>query len=249
LLNETLFTSLAEAKQELEIWKEDYNNHRPHSSIGYLTPNEFAQQIKKYQWTNWPRKAIKSKPRTLQKTWRKLRAQVSSLSEIDAEGWGVARAQISQVAAQLCTGDSDDQKAENYLIWSDHVVADPADVDNAPIENVWIYTENERHVKVRFGSIHGAKGQTHLATLLLSTYNYDHSSVKMIDWLCGRRSNGAGEGIRVLNHMKQSYVAMTRPTHLLGVAVRESALFAGSNEREVTIAVLREKGWQISDLC
>jgi len=46
-LNETLFTTLTEAKQELENWKEDYNHNRPHSSIGYLTPNEFAQQIKK----------------------------------------------------------------------------------------------------------------------------------------------------------------------------------------------------------
>ena len=39
-LNETLFTSLAD-------WKEDYNYQKPHSSIGYLTPNEFAQQTKK----------------------------------------------------------------------------------------------------------------------------------------------------------------------------------------------------------
>jgi putative transposase len=46
-LNETLFTTLTEAKQELENWKEDYNHNRPHSSIGYLTPNEFAQQTKK----------------------------------------------------------------------------------------------------------------------------------------------------------------------------------------------------------
>ena len=44
-LNETLFTSLAEAKHELEYWKEDYNHHRPHSSIGYMTPNEFASKI------------------------------------------------------------------------------------------------------------------------------------------------------------------------------------------------------------
>lgn len=44
-LNETLFSSLDDAKQELENWKEDYNNHRPHSSIGYLTPNEFVRKI------------------------------------------------------------------------------------------------------------------------------------------------------------------------------------------------------------
>ena len=46
-LNETLFTSLAQAKHELKYWKEDYNHQRPHSSIGYLSPNEFAQQTKK----------------------------------------------------------------------------------------------------------------------------------------------------------------------------------------------------------
>lgn len=46
-LNETLFSSLADAKYELENWRHDYNHQRPHSSIGYLTPNEFAQQIKK----------------------------------------------------------------------------------------------------------------------------------------------------------------------------------------------------------
>ena len=44
-LNETLFTSQAEAKYELEYWKQDYNYQRPHSSLGYMTPNEFASKI------------------------------------------------------------------------------------------------------------------------------------------------------------------------------------------------------------
>ena len=46
-LNETLFASLVEASEVLENWKEDYNHQRPHSSIDYLTPNEFAQRTKK----------------------------------------------------------------------------------------------------------------------------------------------------------------------------------------------------------
>ena len=41
-LNETLFSSLPEARDRIAEWKEDYNNHRPHSSLGNLTPNEFA---------------------------------------------------------------------------------------------------------------------------------------------------------------------------------------------------------------
>jgi putative transposase len=42
LLNETLFTSLAEARAALAAWKHDYNTSRPHSGLGWLTPAEFA---------------------------------------------------------------------------------------------------------------------------------------------------------------------------------------------------------------
>jgi len=44
LLNETLFTSLAQARAVLNAWKDDYNNARPHSGLGNLTPNEFADR-------------------------------------------------------------------------------------------------------------------------------------------------------------------------------------------------------------
>src|SRR5215470_5182475 len=42
LLNETLFTSLAQARAVLNAWKDDYNHARPHSALDNLTPNEFA---------------------------------------------------------------------------------------------------------------------------------------------------------------------------------------------------------------
>ncbi len=44
LLNETLFSSLAKARDKITAWKEDYNRHRPHSSLGNLTPREFAMK-------------------------------------------------------------------------------------------------------------------------------------------------------------------------------------------------------------
>jgi len=44
LLNETLFTSLAQARAVLAAWKDDYNNVRPHSSLGDLTPSEFIDR-------------------------------------------------------------------------------------------------------------------------------------------------------------------------------------------------------------
>ncbi len=41
-LNEMIFTSLAQARVELAIWRDDYNTARPHSSLGWQTPAEVA---------------------------------------------------------------------------------------------------------------------------------------------------------------------------------------------------------------
>jgi len=41
-LNEHVFGSLGEARRIIEAWRIDYNEVRPHSSLGYLTPQEFA---------------------------------------------------------------------------------------------------------------------------------------------------------------------------------------------------------------
>ena len=37
-LSEEIFDSLADARQKLALWRYDYNNVRPHSSLGNLTP-------------------------------------------------------------------------------------------------------------------------------------------------------------------------------------------------------------------
>ena len=44
-LNETLFTSLPQAKAALEAWRRDYNEVRPHSRIGWLTPAVYAARF------------------------------------------------------------------------------------------------------------------------------------------------------------------------------------------------------------
>ena len=39
------FTDLNEAKTLIEAWRQEYNESRPHRSLGERTPNEFASQI------------------------------------------------------------------------------------------------------------------------------------------------------------------------------------------------------------
>jgi putative transposase len=43
-LNEQVFMNLAQAREIIAAWRCDYNWFRPHSSLGALTPKEFADQ-------------------------------------------------------------------------------------------------------------------------------------------------------------------------------------------------------------
>ena len=40
-LNANWFFSLLDAQEKFDIWREDYNNLRPHSLLGDMSPNEY----------------------------------------------------------------------------------------------------------------------------------------------------------------------------------------------------------------
>jgi len=42
-LNREVFTSILEARVIVEDWRREYNETRPHSSLGYVTPVEFER--------------------------------------------------------------------------------------------------------------------------------------------------------------------------------------------------------------
>jgi putative transposase len=45
-LNASWFRNLSDARTKITKWKGEYNGDRPHSSLGYRTPNEFAEVLK-----------------------------------------------------------------------------------------------------------------------------------------------------------------------------------------------------------
>src|SRR6056297_3314544 len=51
-LNEHLFPSLRHARYLIAAWRDDYNHHRPHSSLDGLTPREYHQRSRKDQTLN-----------------------------------------------------------------------------------------------------------------------------------------------------------------------------------------------------
>lgn len=44
-LNEHWFSDLTDAKQIIDAWRHHYNHVRPHSSLGYMSPEKYAKQV------------------------------------------------------------------------------------------------------------------------------------------------------------------------------------------------------------
>lgn len=44
-LNANWFLSVADARRKIEAWRRDYNEHRPHSSLGYVPPQQFMRTV------------------------------------------------------------------------------------------------------------------------------------------------------------------------------------------------------------
>jgi putative transposase len=51
-LNEHLFDTLRQARNLVAVWRDDFNHHRPHSSLAGLTPWEYANRSKEDQTLN-----------------------------------------------------------------------------------------------------------------------------------------------------------------------------------------------------
>jgi len=58
-LNREVFRNGREAQAIVENWRQEYNNYRPHSSLDYLTPAEFARQ---YYEKNQEKEAMQRGP-------------------------------------------------------------------------------------------------------------------------------------------------------------------------------------------
>lgn len=96
-------------------------------------------------------------------------------------------------------------------------------------------------------SIHSEKGKTHAATLILETFRKTHFIQKLIPWLEGQKAADKRPPDSAKKDMMLMYVGMTRPTHMLCLAIRQSTLGEGT-AGEKRKAALKAAGWSILDL-
>jgi hypothetical protein len=140
--------------------------------------------------------------------------------------------------------------SEAFMVWPEHGRSTELEhaVAAPRTDNLFSYPRDEPLVHVRLGSIHSVKGETHTATLVLESFYYDHHLSQLKPWLLGERSGGMKsatkmEGPRLLGRLRLHYVAMTRPSHLLCIAMRKDAF------SDAELAILTGRGWHVVDCC
>lgn len=145
-------------------------------------------------------------------------------------------------ASQLSTA------AVNFIRWSESLGEEDGQEPSLfnRVENVFSYPRDDPKVHINLGSIHSVKGKSLTATLVLDSFFKKHHLIELKPWLLGERSGGKDkkkglvwEGPELLSRLKLHYVAMTRPSHLLCLAMRDDSLTSEE------LAILQTRGWKV----
>lgn len=113
-------------------------------------------------------------------------------------------------------------------------------------DNVYRFSKNGKVVAIRIGSVHSVKGESHTATLVLETFWYDHNLESIREWICDYPKKPTKCGRRIQNRLRIHYVAMTRPSHLLCLAMKRSSFENSEGTlRKDLLAGMEERGWQM----
>lgn len=109
--------------------------------------------------------------------------------------------------------------------------------------NTYTVENDGRKVNIKLGSIHSVKGETHTATLVLdSCLNRSHHFKKIFPWIKGKPKKTISNPDE--NRLKLHYVAMTRPSHLLCLAMKRSHIESKSGEiNQKEVDALKKQGW------
>lgn len=181
---------------------------------------------------------------------RLVKALLIEWMPLTAANWGAMQANFLAIACALCEGATEQANAASFLAWpraDPSLTVSAAASPNDAGPNVYRVVDGNRRVDIRLGSIHSVKGQTHLATMVLNTYWHYHSSQRMLPWLLGTKLNESSAGVQDRKRLLQTYVAMTRPSHLICLAVPRP-VFGNDQSLAQHVATLIGRGWRVAEI-
>jgi len=136
---------------------------------------------------------------------------------------------VRKIAETIAGTPLSSPEVNSFLVWKDEPDgSETPSVVPRSHDNVYRYPHDDPKVHIRVGSIHSVKGQTHTATLVLETFWQKHNLDSLAPWLYGNNSGGQSDGVQQQVRLKLHYVAMTRPAHLLCLAMKLDT-FKGDN--------------------
>lgn len=121
----------------------------------------------------------------------------------------------------------------NFINSSD---LETASEDAQRSSNIYKYSSGTNEIDIEVSTIHSVKGETHTATCYLETFFYDYDIKRIMAYMKGEYVIPTQK--RIIQNLKVAFVGMSRPSHLLCVAVHQNSI-AGHEE------TLRRNGWNI----
>lgn len=140
--------------------------------------------------------------------------------------------------------------ADAFCRWSVEYVVQTSgqDAEGHPGPNRYRFRQDGRYVDIDVGTIHSAKGQTHTATLVVESHFKKHDMEDLLKWICGENCGAdSTPGTERMERMRLVYTAVTRPSHLLCLAMRADAIKQGGAEA-VNRQKLENLGWNVEYL-
>ncbi len=194
--------------------------------------------------SRWIMEALKSDTESLQSLRRLLWDWIIEARPLGDEYWRKAVDVLKSALIPILDGEWNDD-AETFCHKSTRQFAlSLVKTSGEPAElNSYRFEHSDRYVDIDVGTIHSAKGQTHTATLVLETFAWQHDLEDLLPWLSGQKTGAAQkDSLRRKERMRLIYTAMTRPSHLLCLALRRSVVDAATRRR------LIDCGWRVIDL-
>lgn len=169
----------------------------------------------------------------------------------NADSWETRwKKQARAIAEALAEASVSGDEAERFLAWD----AAPPRAPDIPTlqrhDNAYRYPQENPRVEIQVGSIHSVKGQTHTATLVMESFWNGHNLESLKEWILDpSREWKSSDRKQRKTRLKLHYVAMTRPTHLLCLAMKRSSFEGnGGNLDSEQIRMLKERGWRVVEV-
>jgi hypothetical protein len=106
------------------------------------------------------------------------------------------------------------------------------------VENIYHHHAGDTLLPIRFDSIHAVKGETHAATLVVETFAKQHDLEALLTVLTAQ-THGSQLKNTLRGHCKRIFVAMSRPSNLLCLAISSEHI------DEAQINALEANGWKV----